>query len=148
MSHKKDSNLPWYKDGLAFQCTQCGQCCTGQPGYVWVTEEEMDAMAKVLNISLDLFKRKYIRQLDNRYALTERKALNNDYDCVFLKDKKCQVYQARPIQCRTYPWWNENLNSKQSWDLAAKECEGINEESPLVPYEQIIQILSTNRSNH
>ena len=26
---------PWYRDGLRFQCTQCGNCCTGDPGVVW-----------------------------------------------------------------------------------------------------------------
>lgn len=65
--------LPWYKEGLKFKCTGCGQCCTGAPGYVWVTIQEMEEMAQVLNISLAQFKRTYIRQRDNRYALIEKK---------------------------------------------------------------------------
>lgn len=140
--------LPWYKDGLRFKCTECGKCCTGSPGYVWVTEEEMSAISAVLNITVDAFKKKYTRQKHNRYALIEKKALDNsgDFDCVFLKDKKCQVYQARPKQCRTFPWWQENLNSENSWDLASKECEGINDQAPVVPYEQIIQLLRSNDS--
>jgi uncharacterized protein len=151
MSNKERlaSSLPWYKDGLGFQCTQCGKCCTGQPGYIWVDEGEMAAMAKILGITVDLFKRRYTRQRDNRYALTEKKSQNqfltqDGYDCVFLKDKKCQVYQSRPSQCRTYPWWKENLNSEESWKLAAKECEGINDQSPVVPFEQIIDTLKMN----
>ena len=136
------SNLPWYKDGLRFQCTECGKCCSGTPGFVWVGEEEMMAMANALNISIDLFKRRYVRQRDNRYALVEQKSKNSqDYHCIFLKDKKCLVYQARPIQCRTFPWWPENLNSEESWQLAAKECEGINDQAPLVPYSQIVEAL-------
>ena len=99
------SSLPWFKEGLRFKCTGCGKCCTGTPGYVWVMEEEMAAMAAVLHISVDLFKRKYIRSRDNRYALIEKRAPNGDYDCIFLKDKLCQVYQCRPKQCRTFPWW-------------------------------------------
>lgn len=141
MDHKgeeKPSGFPWFKEGLRFKCTECGKCCTGTPGYVWITEEEMIAMAGVLNISLELFKRKYIRSKDNRYALIEKKAQNGDYDCIFLKDKKCQVYQARPRQCRTFPWWKENLASKESWQLAAEDCEGINEEAPLWSYSQIM----------
>lgn len=127
--------LPWYKDGLKFQCTECGKCCTGTPGYIWVTREEMSAIAELLNISLELFKRKYVRQRDNRYALVEKKSENNA--CIFLKEKKCSIYEARPSQCRTFPWWKENLNSKESWDLAAQSCEGINEAATLVPYDQI-----------
>lgn len=134
--------LPWYKEGLKFQCTECGKCCTGAPGYVWVTKEEMSAIAVFLNISIELFKRKYVRQRDNRYALVEKKSENNA--CIFLKDKKCSIYQARPAQCRTFPWWRENLNSKESWDLAAQSCEGINDEAPLVPYDQIEESLHLN----
>lgn len=143
MSDKEHVNspLPWYKEGLGFECTQCGKCCTGQPGYVWVNEEEMAAMAKALNISVELFKKRYTRQRDNGFALTEKKPNN---DCVFLKDKKCEVYQARPSQCQTFPWWKENLNTEESWNLAAKECEGISQIAPIVPYEQIIQILKKN----
>jgi uncharacterized protein len=139
--------LPWYKDGLRFKCTECGKCCSGKPafagfaGFVWVTKEEVLAMADFLNISPDLFKRKYIRSRDNRLALIDKKTPAGDYDCIFLKDNKCQVYKARPKQCQTFPWWKENLNTEESWKIAAKECEGINSDSPLIPYSQIEQIL-------
>jgi len=139
------SRLPWYKEGLRFKCTECGKCCTGPSGFVWIDEEEMKGMAAILNISLELFKRKYVRQCNNRHALVEKKSPNGDYDCIFLKDKKCLVYQARPSQCRTFPWWQENLNTEQSWKLAAENCEGIHDEAPLVPYEQIIQLLQLNK---
>lgn len=131
-------DLPWYKDGLRFKCTGCGKCCTGGPGVVWITEEEMVGIARLLSISIELFRRRYIRLVDNRYALIEKKITETQYDCVFLKDNKCSVYQARPIQCRTYPWWKQNLNSQESWDRAAQECEGINKNAPLIPYSQII----------
>lgn len=32
---------------------------------------------------------------------------------------------ARPTQCRTFPWWPQNLISDYDWQLAARECEGI-----------------------
>lgn len=135
----KKKQLPWYKDGLKFQCTECGKCCTGSPGFVWVSKEEIISIAKLLNISVELFKKKYLRQRDNRYALVEKKSQN--HDCIFLKDKKCLIYQARPSQCRTFPWWRENLNTKESWKLASESCEGINEQAPLVSYEQIEKLL-------
>lgn len=133
----KSSELPWYQEGLRFECTGCGKCCSGPSGYVWVSEGEMQAMANHLNLTLDQFKRKYTRQKDNRYSLTERKTLQGDFDCVFLKDKKCEVYPARPKQCQTYPWWPQNLNSEESWNLAAETCEGISAKAPLVPIEKI-----------
>ncbi len=36
---------PWFEDGLRFRCTRCGNCCTGAPGYVWVNDEELSAIA-------------------------------------------------------------------------------------------------------
>ena len=141
MTENSDASLPWYKDGLRFQCTECGKCCTGSSGFIWVSEEEIAAMADFLHICVATFKIKYIRRRDNRYALVEKKSQNND--CIFLKDKKCLVYKARPQQCRSFPWWNELLKSEESWQCAAQSCEGINDSAPLVPYSQIVQLGST-----
>jgi Fe-S-cluster containining protein len=137
MNNEKKSGLPWYKEGLRFECSGCGKCCTGASGFVWVTEPEMQAIADVLQIPLDLFKRKYTRQKNNAYSLIEKKALNGDFDCVFLKDNKCQVYQARPTQCKTFPWWPQNLNSEESWKGVAQECEGIHDKAPIIPLAHI-----------
>ncbi len=131
--------LPWYKEGLRFKCTECGKCCTGAPGFVWITEEEMLAMAQHLKIELGLFKKKFTRQRDNRYALIEKKSTNNS--CIFLEGNRCSIYKARPKQCRTFPWWQENLNTKESWERAAVDCEGITEEAPIVSFEEIDKVL-------
>lgn len=147
---KETSNLPWYKEGLRFQCTECGKCCTGASGFVWVSIEEITAMAVQLQISSDLFKRKYIRRRNNRFALTEKKISESEFACVFLQGKQCLVYQSRPVQCRTFPWWKENLNTKESWELAAQDCEGIHQQAPIVPYEQIerlVQIHSQTKTS-
>lgn len=124
----------WYKGGLRFQCTECGKCCTGAPGYVWVNEEEIEQMAQFLSIPSKEFYRKYIRRIGQRYSLIESKIT---FDCIFLKNKKCQVYGARPTQCRTYPWWPTNLNSPEAWQETARTCEGIHAEAELVAYESI-----------
>ncbi|WP_068470944.1 YkgJ family cysteine cluster protein [Candidatus Protochlamydia phocaeensis] len=138
-------SFPWYKDGLHFSCTQCGKCCTGSPGFVWVSEQEMAEMAQFLKISIKDFKRLYVRRLHNRYLLVEKKSQN--HDCVFYKDRKCQVYQARPSQCRTYPFWKENLLSPQSWEEAAQTCEGICPEAPLISFESIQEQLKQQISD-
>lgn len=128
------SETPWYKEGLSFKCTACGKCCTGAPGYVWVGPEEMEAMAEFLKLSLQEFTRKYIRRVGQRFSLVESKVT---YDCVFLKEGKCSVYGARPTQCRTYPWWPDNLSSPQAWQETAQRCEGITPDAPVVPFEEI-----------
>lgn len=124
----------WYKEGLSFKCTECGKCCTGSPGYVWVSPQEIEEMALFLNLPLDQFIQRYIRKVGKRFSLIESKIT---YDCIFLKDKKCQVYGARPIQCRTFPWWPQNLSSPTAWEETAKHCEGIQAEATKVPFEKI-----------
>ena len=138
----KSSPLPWYKDGLSFNCTQCGACCTGSPGYVWVTDAEIVEMATFLDVSLEVFIKKFTRSIYGRRALLEHATT---YDCVFLKDNACTLYTSRPRQCRTYPWWPENLESKQAWMEEAQRCEGINrKEAQTVSLEEIQQQLSLN----
>lgn len=126
---------PWYQDGLPFNCTGCGKCCTGFPGYVWVEEDEIKAIAGHLNLTIDELAQKYLRTAYGEVSLREDP---QDFDCVFLKEKKfCSIYPVRPKQCRTYPFWPINLSSKEAWESAASECEGIRESSVLVPFGAI-----------
>ncbi len=127
---------PWYKDGLGFSCTGCGKCCTGGPGVVWVTEEEIKAIAEYIHMPLDLFTKKYIRIISDRLALKE---LLPKYDCVFLKENKCTVYPVRPKQCKSFPFWSTLLESEDSWNEAEKYCEGINCKTHIVSYEEIVK---------
>jgi Fe-S-cluster containining protein len=128
----------WYKKGLKFKCTECGACCTGTPGYVWASPEEIVEMAQFLKITQEEFLRRYTRQVGGRIALLERRQPNGDFDCIFLKERKCSLYQARPKQCRTYPWWNENLTSPAAWQEAAEICEGIDHpDAPLISLGEI-----------
>ena len=105
---------PWFKEGLRFTCQQCGNCCRGpEPGYVWVTEEEIHALAKRLGMTVDAFGRRYLRMIGSRYSLVERV----NHDCVFWEEGKgCTVYEQRPTQCRTFPFWPEFIESKETWD--------------------------------
>src|SRR5262245_42123432 len=112
--------LPWFSEGLRFKCTECGKCCTGSPGYVWLTPEDLQALADYLQISVSDFKKRYTRLVEGRHCLTER---SPNYDCVFLQDNKCKVYGARPKQCRTFPWWIQNLKSPEAWQAAGSYCE-------------------------
>lgn len=124
----------WYEKGLKFTCTECGKCCTGSPGYVWVNTREMEEMARFLGIPLNEFKRKYTRRVGSRFSLLESK---KTFDCVFLKDNKCRVYGARPTQCKTFPWWPQNLSSQEAWEAAARSCEGIRDGKEVVASEKI-----------
>jgi Fe-S-cluster containining protein len=45
-----------------------------------------------------------------------------NYDCIFWKNG-CSVYEARPLQCRTFPFWPSILSSVGSWE--AISCSGM-----------------------
>lgn len=115
-----DDAQPWYAKGLRFQCTQCGDCCSGAPGYVWVVNEEIAAIAAELKMEVADFEAKYVRKVGVRKSLIEY----SNGDCVFLKDRKCTVYNARPRQCRTWPFWDSNLRSRETWEHTCEVCPG------------------------
>lgn len=121
----------WYRDGLSFSCTQCGNCCTGGPGYVWISQEEIARMAQYLEISTQELLEKYCRKLGERISLQERRTAEGNYDCIFLEEEPgtrkriCTVYPVRPLQCRTWPFWDGNLASKENWDRAGRRCPGM-----------------------
>lgn len=119
---KTSAKLPWYHEGLAFECTGCGDCCSGAPGFVWVDEQEIAALAAEMKMSVDDFDRKFVRQVGLEKSLVEYP----DGDCIFLdpESRKCTVYEARPIQCRTWPFWSSNLKRKSDWKETCRVCKG------------------------
>jgi Fe-S-cluster containining protein len=124
---------PWYAQGLRFECTGCGRCCTGGDGYVWVDVTEIERLAQVMDLSLDEFGRRYLRRVGARLALLERAG----GECVFFRDGACAVYAARPRQCASFPFWDANLASEDAWTTAARDCEGIRDGAPLVDAARI-----------
>ncbi len=138
----------WFRDGLSFRCTQCGNCCTGPPGFVWFDEEEAQAMAAYLKLEVNEFRRRFARFQFGRWTLGEIKR-EGRYDCVFLRRDRdgkalCSVYPVRPQQCRTWPFWPENLRSRRDWDESAKTCPGMKNGGDFYPADQVRIILDSN----
>jgi uncharacterized protein len=126
---------PWFQDGLRFTCTQCGDCCTGAPGYVWVNREEIAALAARCGTSVDAFEEKYVRMVGVRKSLIE----HANGDCVFFdgRSRKCTVYEDRPRQCRTWPFWESNIRTRAAWKQTCEVCPGSGQ-GQLVTVEQIL----------
>lgn len=117
----------WYQEGLRFTCTECGKCCTGAPGYVWMTQEEIKRIADFLERDDGWLPDDRLRRVGFRYSLTEK----SNGDCVFLQSDSngkriCSIYSVRPLQCRTWPFWTSNLKTPRDWAEAGENCPGIN----------------------
>lgn len=116
--------------GLRFSCTMCGRCCSGPEGYVLVSDAEASALAARLGLRLDDFLARYTRRTRHGRSLTERRT-QAGMDCIFLDRQTlpgkaiCGVYEDRPAQCRSWPFWPSNLRSREDWEKARRICPGM-----------------------
>jgi len=124
---------------LRFHCTGCGKCCSGgSDHYVAMSKNEAERIRRHLGITDSWFRRRYVEHL-TRNTFTARMPEGR---CTFLDKKgQCKIYHLRPVQCRTYPYWPEILQNKQTWNNEAKHCEGINA-GAIVPIKNIKQKLA------
>lgn len=127
--------------GLRFGCTMCGNCCSGPPGVVLFTEAEGRAIADRLGITYERFLADYTEQTPRGRSIIERKGPRG-LDCVFLDRGSipgkavCGIYEHRPGQCRTWPFWPGLLRSRDDWIRAKATCPGL-DQGRLYPPEEI-----------
>lgn len=117
---------PFFSSGLNFSCTRCSACCRYDAGVVYLTHEDLEKLLKIMDMDRDSFIAVYCRWVEDwkgRECLSLKEKANKD--CI-LWDNGCTVYTARPVQCRTFPFWENILSSKESWNMAADGCPGIN----------------------
>src|SRR5690606_17308169 len=104
--------------GLRFRCTSCGNCCSGAPGYVGFTDAEAEAIARRLGISVERFLAEYVHRTPRGRSI--RDVPSKGYDCVFLDRTSvpgkalCSIYEVRPEQCRTWPFWGSVVKSRDA----------------------------------
>jgi Fe-S-cluster containining protein len=116
-----EQNDPWYAGGLRFHCTMCGHCCTGAPGYVWVTDDEVAAIAAKLELPLEQMIALHTRETKRGRSLREKA----NGDCIFYdKAAGCTIYEVRPAQCRTWPFWESNIKTPAAWQHTCEICPG------------------------
>jgi Fe-S-cluster containining protein len=115
-------NQAWWEKGVKFECQGSGKCCVsrGEYGYVYLTLEDRQNLAKHFKLSTREFSKKYCKKEDDLWVLKDFTK-----SCVFLEGKSCAVYAARPMQCRTWPFWPELMNAR-AWNKEVKGyCPGV-----------------------
>ncbi|MCG3135886.1 MAG: hypothetical protein HMLKMBBP_03662 [Planctomycetes bacterium] len=130
---------PWYRDGLRFSCHRCGNCCVGQGSVVVVNDREVEALARSRGMTVAAFRAAHTRDSFGDTVLVDRA----DGSCEWLErgaDGKtsCRVHDAKPDQCRSYPFWPRVLRSPESWRAEGAKCRGIAEaDGPPIPADEI-----------
>ena len=119
-------NEPFYADGLKFSCKRCSACCRYDAGFVFLSEKDMNNLTSALNMKRNEVIKTYCRWVgdwkgDDVLSLREK----SNKDCI-LWDDGCKVYNMRPLQCITFPFWESVVSSKGAWEIAAASCPGIN----------------------
>ena len=116
----------FYQNGLRFSCTRCSRCCREEPGYVFLSVTDVRKILEKISIPYDYFLEVYCRWIPSsegdRLSLREK----NNYDCIFWEKGGCALYEVRPFQCRSFPFWVSCLSSVEDWNRHAADCPGMN----------------------
>ena len=128
------SRKPWWSDGVRFECQETGRCCVsrGSYGFVYVTLEDRRRLARHLGLSTREFTTRHCIRTEGHFHLKDFTDA-----CPYLEGKRCGVYEARPTQCRTWPFWPENVKNESAWNKAARKCHGMNHGDRHFDREQI-----------
>lgn len=134
------------KNGLKFECKRCSGCCGKSPGFVFLSKADLERLCGFFCMKPVEFVEKYCRwtvyyEGKTVLALFEQK----NYDCV-LWNNGCSAYEERPVQCRTYPFWDWMIKSKEMWDECAVDCPGMNN-GPLHSAEEILSLAQEYAEN-
>ena len=134
-----------YTKGIRFKCQGSSNCCVsrGEFGFVYLSNKDVERLCLFTNLEKNDFIKIYC---DKTNGFTHLKEKFKNGNCVFLKDKKCSIYKARPTQCRTWPFWSENINTKKWNDEISKLCPGIGK-GKIISKKKIKKIINNDDVN-
>ena len=133
------------KKGISFECQGSSNCCVsrGSYGYVYLSTKDIKKLSNFFKLTVKNFIKLYC---EKSYGYLHLKEINQNGNCQFLKEKKCNVYKARPTQCRTWPFWTENMRPKTWNKEISKFCPGIGV-GKIITKTQIEKILMEDEEN-
>lgn len=134
-----EKNQKWWSKGVRFECQGSGKCCTsrGEFGFVYLTLEDRKLLAEQFQITTEAFTKKYC---DKTGGIWHFKEIKERPDCQFLVKNRCNVYEARPMQCRTWPFWPEIMNAKAWNKEVVSYCPGVGQ-GRVIPAKEIEETL-------
>lgn len=109
---------------MDFQCQRCSNCCRHDEGYVFLTKENALAIADHLKMTLKEFINQCCRIIDHPQGHVLCLKEKRNYDCIFWSNG-CIIYEVRPTQCMTFPYWPFLVNDKKLQEEEKQRCKGL-----------------------
>ncbi len=136
------SDRKFYAEGIRFECQGDGKCCVsrGKYGYVYLSFNDRKRLAAHRGLTVAEFTKQYTEKEDGYYQLKY-----TDKDCPFFRNKQCEVHVSRPWQCRTWPFWPENMNKRVWKREVASYCPGIGK-GKLYSAQEIEEIIAKKKA--
>ncbi len=102
---------------MRFACIPgCTVCCS-EPGFVYLTEDDLVHAAAHLGVTPAEFEARYVYR--TRHLLRLRKS--RGVQCPFLRESGCALHPDKPTQCLVFPLWPEVIDDAS----VAHYCPGI-----------------------
>jgi Fe-S-cluster containining protein len=113
---------PYFFDqGLRFTCQECGRCCTGAPGRVFLPAGRLSKVAALLERPAADLVRNDLLPAPGGFRIRE----DAGGRCRFLREAGgCRIYPVRPPQCISYPFWFQILRRAENWQALRRQCPG------------------------
>ena len=137
----KRTKKQFFQNGIRFQCQRSGRCCRsrGAYSYIYFSLKDRQRLAQYLQLPTLKVTKRYMQKTDGLFHLKQP-----GYHCPFLTSRGCTIYEARPTQCRTWPFWAENMKEKVWKEEIEPFCEGVGKGKLYSPEE----ITAFIRMNH
>ena len=97
---------------IPFRCERCARCCRNLENALMLDPFDIYNLSKhlreqgqeIIGTEDMLAQFAHPNLLEGIYPIFQVNTEGADHACVFLKDDRCSVYEARPQVCRMYPF--------------------------------------------
>ena len=121
---------------FTWACHRSGRCCTAAHGHVWLRAGELESLAAALALAPEAFRERYTCSVADprggavRTSLREVAAPHGGGPgggrcCLLEGANRCRVYEARPRQCRMFPYWKAALSEPLAFERVRSVCPGV-----------------------
>lgn len=116
------ANHYYEREALVFGCTKCGACCS-RPGVVYLTMLDVQRLAEFLEATEAQVKEAFLVPAEQGWWIIP---VEEGHPCPFFTSEgTCTIHPVKPVQCRTYPFWEELVTDARAWEAEAAFCPGI-----------------------